>query len=276
MLHGRPVAPRCSACGAALTALEARAGGVCGQAECRHRRHERQANAEAQAAMQRARDADAARRADPALAQAPVIAVERLRSEGHVPVPATWRASLEAHLRGLEPEARALRDGPSAEPVDDGGPRFAQAAEDGASAAAAATGGDAAQAALQALKGGICAACGGYCCWAGNGHHGFITAPVLARVWRRLGDVPFDALVAHYLAALPALHRENACGFQGEQGCSLPREERGDICNAWECPGLKEVDRLASAGGVQAVYVVRRRRSDLPATLRGVFVPPPS
>jgi hypothetical protein len=45
-------------------------------------------------------------------------------------------------------------------------------------------------------------------------------------------------MVAFYMAALPERSVENACVFQSDQGCTLPRDWRSGVCNTYRYVSL--------------------------------------
>lgn len=100
-----------------------------------------------------------------------------------------------------------------------------------------------------------CTTCRGACCPQGR-EHAFLVAEFLA--WRLLeepGLTP-EAMVADYLARIPAETCEDSCVYHGPRGCVLPREIRGPTCNDFVCSGI--VDRrgeMACDPGVPSVAV---------------------
>lgn len=102
----------------------------------------------------------------------------------------------------------------------------------------------------------ICAVCQGYCCIHGGVHNAFITRKTLSRFATQQNILSLDEVVPIYLDYLPAEHRDNACLYQTAQGCNLPRDLRADICNQYECSGLRAArERLPTANSRCAVIV---------------------
>ena len=46
------------------------------------------------------------------------------------------------------------------------------------------------------------------------------------------------AVLMLYIRRLPSAGYQGSCVFHGEQGCTLPRSLRSDVCNAYFCAGL--------------------------------------
>ena len=248
----------CPACGSALSLHERYAGGHCNDWQCRHRRDVARRRAELAAQLVQARDAAAAAAGVPDPAQVPVVMVRRHAGTDLVPVPELLREKLRAHMQSLQAEVEAAPDESAA---DDNDNDSAMPAELSAADPAA----------LSGLLGQVCARCVGYCCRHGNSRNAFIDVAVMRRARLRQPDLPYQALVEAYLARLPDQHVLHSCGFHGVHGCTLAREQRGDICNEYECPGLEQVREAATHQGVQRFYVVRHSAED---GALGGFVPP--
>lgn len=82
-----------------------------------------------------------------------------------------------------------------------------------------------------------CSLCRGWCCRNGE-DDGFLDERTLERV-RQEGLAP-DALAVLrlYLERVPAVGYEGSCIFHGEQGCTLDRSLRSDVCNSYFRGGL--------------------------------------
>jgi hypothetical protein len=71
-----------------------------------------------------------------------------------------------------------------------------------------------------------------------------------------------EAIVQAYLAHLPAQALHPGCVYQGELGCTLPREMRSAICNSYLCTGLQmAVD--ATTPDTVGVFVAHREGVDV-------------
>jgi hypothetical protein len=90
--------------------------------------------------------------------------------------------------------------------------------------------------------GAACATCRGWCCRRG-GTHAFLEADRIRRLMDERPDLTPADVVELYTSHLGATHLEGGCVFQGEQGCRLPRDLRGDTCNAYLCPDLVTLRR---------------------------------
>lgn len=112
--------------------------------------------------------------------------------------------------------------------------------------------------AIAAHLGRVCAVCRGYCCHHGAAHNAFLDRKTLLRFQAARPDLPMDGVIAVYLDLLPDRHCRDACLYQGAQGCVLPRGMRADICNGYECGGLKAARAsFDPAGGGYAYVAVR-------------------
>ncbi|MBI5070333.1 MAG: hypothetical protein HZB56_19015 [Deltaproteobacteria bacterium] len=106
----------------------------------------------------------------------------------------------------------------------------------------------------QVLQAG-CRACRGRCCETG-GAHAYQTVDSLRRVRQARPDLSDDGVVSLYLAHLPARAVRDSCVFHGARGCTLPRDLRGDMCNAFFCEPLLTWRDGARAAGDGAAFVV--------------------
>lgn len=82
-----------------------------------------------------------------------------------------------------------------------------------------------------------CTLCRGWCCRNG-GDDAFLDEQTLARVLRDVGKGDDAAARRYYLDRVPPLVLESSCIFHGEQGCTLDRWARSDVCNVYYCGGL--------------------------------------
>jgi len=80
-----------------------------------------------------------------------------------------------------------------------------------------------------------CSLCRGWCCRNGA-DDAFLDEPTLARAGLTMSDA--EAVIQHYLDRVPAISYEGSCIFHAEQGCTLDRSMRSDVCNAYFCGGL--------------------------------------
>jgi hypothetical protein len=100
-----------------------------------------------------------------------------------------------------------------------------------------------------------CAACKGGCCAVGG------TTAYLADIdiqrWRsRNPDVTPDEIIDYYLGMLPEEATEDACMFQGAEGCVLPRDKRNDQCHTFYCKSLKDLQaQLMESQDGKVVYI---------------------
>lgn len=104
----------------------------------------------------------------------------------------------------------------------------------------------------------VCGVCQGTCCHLGKAR-AFLDAAAIGRFVTRSGIAdPLD-IVHAYTAYLPQISVKDACVYQTDQGCTLPRWMRADICNAYRCQGLKQAERMIRDHETSRLYVVVRK-----------------
>ena len=84
-----------------------------------------------------------------------------------------------------------------------------------------------------------CATCQGHCC-KGGGDHAYIDERTMARVRRDNPDLNARAIIGLFLARLAPFAYKGSCLFHGEEGCTLGRGLRAELCNAYYCNGLQD------------------------------------
>ena len=84
-----------------------------------------------------------------------------------------------------------------------------------------------------------CATCRGHCC-KGGGDHAYIDERTMARVRRDHPDLDAGAIIRRFLARLAPRSFPGSCLFHGEHGCTLGRDLRAELCNAYYCNGLRD------------------------------------
>jgi len=126
---------------------------------------------------------------------------------------------------------------------------------------------------MTAQLGLVCAVCQGFCCFHGAANNAFLDHKTLMRFVTEKQGLELCEVVSIYLDYLPKEHCHNACLYQGEQGCVLPREMRADICNNYQCGGLRTArERFATSADNRAFVVVRHDHK----ILRSAFINGPS
>jgi len=90
----------------------------------------------------------------------------------------------------------------------------------------------------------FCATCKGSCCQAGAANMAYIRAPRLERTQAALGLDSLEATIQHYADLLPSEHVEGSCFFHTATGCAIPRDQRSDVCNSYQCEALRSFRRL--------------------------------
>jgi len=82
-----------------------------------------------------------------------------------------------------------------------------------------------------------CTMCKGWCC-KGGGEHAYLDERTMARVQRETPGLGAWSLLQSYVRRSPKTGYEGSCVFHGEQGCTLDRSQRSDVCNSYFCGGL--------------------------------------
>lgn len=116
-----------------------------------------------------------------------------------------------------------------------------------------------------------CATCLGDCCKAGGPTWGFITVAEAHRFRSRAPDQTPEDFVAHYLSHVPTESVEDNCVFQGSNGCTLEREDRANLCNAFLCRGLRRLSADADADKGASIAIIAQ--SEGRAQSIGLFDP---
>lgn len=235
-----PFAPahHCRSCGADIDAFQAVGqAGVCERFECRaaeSRRRQAEDRAIEAGRRERARTRLEADGADPGVVS---WSVTPFNGAEVVPLTQERRAAFLDYLRRTVAEA--------VEGGDAGSDAGSGAGSGGASGADSDPNegrfGPPGPGEARALAAG-CGTCRGWCCRQG-GTHAFLTAERIARLLRERPELHPDGVPALYASHLEETHLEGGCVFQGETGCRLPRDVRGDTCNDYFCPDLVEVRR---------------------------------
>lgn len=114
----------------------------------------------------------------------------------------------------------------------------------------------------------VCSVCRGACCHWGK-EHAFLDEAAIGRFVTRSGISGPRAIVQAYAAFLPATSVEDACVYQAEGGCALPRWMRAPICHDYRCQGLRRAEKLFGEQGTRQLYVVARRDNHI---VRAAFV----
>ncbi len=107
-----------------------------------------------------------------------------------------------------------------------------------------------------------CTACEGHCCAQGGGEtFAFHTTDLIHHLRINRPDIGPEEIREHYEDALPDQHIENACLFQGPQGCTLTRDWRADICNTFRCYELRQLAEQMdpSKHKALAMFSIRQR-----------------
>jgi hypothetical protein len=230
----------CLVCGRPLTLHQCYSGRVCADWRCRERVLRDALLAHRQ---------EAARALGVAQDEAYPIAVVPWRPQKLVPIEDAQRSELRQFLLELLAQSPAAQSQPPAGGED----REAHAMQ----AAMPADG------ALDTLLASVCAVCRGFCCFYGGTRHAFLDADTLRAFRRRNPELDGTAAAKVYLDFLPEQHCVGSCLYHTAAGCKLPRAMRAHICNAYECPGLKDARRAYAGRGTTRACVVVRHDSHI-------------
>ncbi|WP_078085735.1 hypothetical protein [Microbulbifer mangrovi] len=104
----------------------------------------------------------------------------------------------------------------------------------------------------------LCGMCKGACCSSGR-DHAYLSPLSMRRTMDENPALDDDQIAALYLSRVSKGSIEGACINQTSSGCSLPKEMRADICNAYFCDPILEYQRACAASAeVLPVFAVQR------------------
>ena len=116
------------------------------------------------------------------------------------------------------------------------------------------------------LLGYACATCKGNCCGLGS-THAFQDYPSLENyLCTQPKDLSEDELKEAYRGYMPTQSYRNACVFQGNQGCTLPREMRSFTCNNYRCAELSNYRQQLASSESKLTYAVAVDNEQIIAT----------
>lgn len=102
-----------------------------------------------------------------------------------------------------------------------------------------------------------CSACRGKCCGNG-GDHAFLRTRTIREFMAAHPLLDDDGVIDAYTGYLPERAMHPGCVYQGTRGCTLPREMRSAICNAYLCVGLQSAIDASVEGQTRGVFVAHR------------------
>lgn len=203
---------QCRHCGQPLTPVQQHGSGICGGTGCRHLENRLRTGA-----IQASAGEAALAAAGSLIAGRPVSVLWLQPTETDlVPVPEQRRARHRDHLDGLVERHAA---GEAAAPL-------APAEPDGAGSS---------------HEHHLCAQCAGRCCQLGATSNAFTTLPQLLRWQQAHPTASIGEAADWFMAQILETHVRNSCVYHGARGCTLPREHRADICNAYACAPLHQM-----------------------------------
>ena len=239
----------CECCGAELTAHQGLSSGICDKPGC----HEWMIEKVGRELIERKRreNAEALDKIFTTMAPAVATAAEAIgatpdtivrskipyQSNPIVPLSEERRAKFETHLRSIT-QAAFTEDAPT----QDLGYRD-QIVQDPPDVLATA-----------------CTACKGGCCALG-GNTGFLQTVDVDRWRQEQPEATEDDFVDYYIGMLPDEVTDDACVFQGPEGCTLPRTKRNDQCNTFYCKSLKTLqENLMESETGKVVFIASERQ----------------
>jgi hypothetical protein len=104
----------------------------------------------------------------------------------------------------------------------------------------------------------VCRVCQGACCHLGK-EEAFLDRAAIRRFIALSGICDPLEIVYAYFGYLPQTAVADACVYQTDRGCTLPRWMRADICNAYRCKGLRQTEQMIRGDGIRRLCVVVRR-----------------
>ena len=107
-----------------------------------------------------------------------------------------------------------------------------------------------------------CATCQGSCCTLGAETHAFLDKYEVSRFRLTTEDPTPEKFIEHYMGKLPSASVRNACVYQTEVGCNLPRNERAAICNSFQCKGIKMLLDVYRDSGVDRAVVLAHKETE--------------
>lgn len=95
---------------------------------------------------------------------------------------------------------------------------------------------------LESVGDNLCSMCKGACCSSGQ-DHAYLSPLSMRRIMDVHPDLDGEAIVAMYVSRVASETIEKSCINHTENGCSLPKHLRSDICNAYFCDPLLKYQR---------------------------------
>jgi hypothetical protein len=120
----------------------------------------------------------------------------------------------------------------------------------------------------RAVLGRVCGQCGGDCCRTG-GTHAHLTAASVRRFMDAHPEQGPEEVLEAYLGRIARLTNEGSCVFHQPNGCALPRDMRGDLCNRYLCGGLEALLPTFTADALPRAFAACAYGSTI---LRAAFI----
>ena len=241
-----PSAKICWICSKPLTTHERFAGNICNDWRCRWRALDAQLEAH--------RNDAAVEVGEPSAKSFP-ISVVPFHTRPTVPVSQEEREELLVFLEKLREAVSSREEAPQSVLA----PANAEPPVDA----------EAPNARLATLLGKVCGVCEGFCCHHGAASHAFLDPETLLRFLAEHPGTQSGEAVLAYLQHIPEEHYRGSCVYHTKTGCSLPRDMRARICNAYECRGLTDTREHFAKTRTNRMFVVVRHDNQI---MRSAFV----
>jgi hypothetical protein len=102
------------------------------------------------------------------------------------------------------------------------------------------------------VAGAACALCKGSCCGGGD-DDAFLGESTMTRVRQANPELELLEVANLYVQRVPDIGYEGSCIFHGEQGCTLDRSLRSDVCNDFFCGALGAYLKTGTASPVTII-----------------------
>ena len=79
-------------------------------------------------------------------------------------------------------------------------------------------------------------------------NHAFLTVSTLRRLVAAEPTLTEAQMFQMYRGRIPESNMSGSCVFHGQHGCTLPREQRADLCNLFLCRDLQDVRKAIEEG----------------------------
>jgi hypothetical protein len=116
------------------------------------------------------------------------------------------------------------------------------------------------------MLGNGCRTCRGYCCKFGE-EHAFLKVENMRKLVSEYPQFTEEDIIARYLEQIPDESCVDSCIFHGENGCALPNNWRGTLCNEYFCVYLENFMARPAEEGQDVVFVATDKTTVIRAAL---------